>query len=163
MLVSADFRYLWSQLVKVHGLSDPADKDTPLADKIRMRRQRASEFMQALASWQAVEDAMAAMNIAWGKVRDPAEIGQQATIAARDAIVQVDDRAGGTRPIPQSPYRFSDAKSGVRGGAPHRGEHNYAVLAQWLGKSSEEVDSLLSTGVLDAEDAVSDESQEVQN
>jgi len=35
--------------------------------------------------------------------------------------------------VPQSPYRFSAAQAKVRGGAPHQGEHNAAVLADWLG------------------------------
>ncbi len=98
---------------------------------------------------------MSAMNIAWGKVRNPAELREQPTLAARGAIVEVDDRAGGTRPIPQSPYRFSAAKSGVRGGAPHRGEHNFEVLAQWLDKERAEVQALLDAGVLSAEAKVS--------
>jgi crotonobetainyl-CoA:carnitine CoA-transferase CaiB-like acyl-CoA transferase len=73
-------------------------------------------------------------------------------VAARGAIVQIDDRAGGTRPVTQSPYRFSDAKSGVRGPAPHRGEHNEEVLATWLKKSSEEVTTLRSEGVLQVDE-----------
>ena len=155
VLVSADFRYFFSQLVQVHGLIDPADRATPLTEKIRRRRQSTADFMRALSNWPSVEAAMSAMNIAWGKVRNPAELREQPTLAARGAIVEVDDRAGGTRPIPQSPYRFSAAKSGVRGGAPHRGEHNFEVLAQWLNKERAEVQALLDAGVLSAEAKVS--------
>jgi len=72
----------------------------------------------------------------------------QPTLKARGTIAQVDDRAGGTRPIPQSPYRFSDARSEVRGPAPHRGEHNSQVLADWLGKGEAEVAALQAAGVL---------------
>jgi len=152
VLVSADFRYLWAQLVKHHGVVDPAEPDTPLQEKIQRRRTCVTEFMQALASWPAVEEAMAAMNIAWGKVRDPAGMREQPTIAARGAIVEIDDRAGGTRPIPQSPYRFSAARSGVRGVAPHRGEHNFEVLEEWLQKPAAEVTALVDAGVLRAAD-----------
>ena len=66
---------------------------------------------------------------------------------ARGSIAQVDDRAGGTRPIPQSPYRYSDATSEVRGPAPHRGEHNEAVLADWLGRGSDDIAALYGSGV----------------
>ena len=62
--------------------------------------------------------------------------------------MQIDDRAGGTRPVTQSPYRFSAAKSGVRGPAPHRGEHNVEVLAGWLNKTADEVGELHTQGVL---------------
>ena len=40
----------------------------------------------------------------------------------------------------QSPYRFSDADSGVRGGAPWKGEHNTAVLRDWLELEDAETD-----------------------
>ena len=91
------------------------------------------------------------MNIAWGQVRNAATMREQPTVAARGAIVEVDDRAGGTRPIPQSPYRFSTATSGVRGPAPHRGEHNREVLGDWINKSANEVDALVDAGILQAE------------
>ena len=61
---------------------------------------------------------MAKMNLAWGRVRDPVTLQQQPTIASRKAITEVDDRVGGTRPITQSPYRFSGARSGCE--VPHR-------------------------------------------
>ena len=91
---------------------------------------------------------MATMNIAWGQVRPGAQLREQPTLKHRGSIVEIDDRAGGTRPIPQSPYRFSDATSGVRGPAPHLGEHNVEVLAEWLGMESGTVASLLAGGVL---------------
>ena len=96
---------------------------------------------------------MAKMNIAWGKVRDPAQIREQPTLAHRQTIIDIDDRAGGTRPIPQAPYRFSEAKSGVRGVAPHKGEHNDEVLVQWLGKTADEIEALRVAGVLHAQES----------
>ena len=148
VLVSADFRYFWHLLTNDMGVPDPTSKTMALADKIRLRREATAAFMQSLANWPQVEEAMAQMNLAWGKVRDPRAIGEQATVAHRGAIVQVDDRAGGTRPVTQSPYRFSEAKSGVRGPAPHRGEHNAQVLAEWLNMDMPEADALLEAGVL---------------
>jgi crotonobetainyl-CoA:carnitine CoA-transferase CaiB-like acyl-CoA transferase len=65
--------------------------------------------------------------------------------------VDLDDREGGTRPIPQSPYRFSAAKSGVRGVAPHRGEHNAEVLGEWLGLDAARTSALAEAGILSAE------------
>ena len=148
ILVSADFRYLWQLLTGQMGINDPTSKDTPLAEKIRIRRQIVANYMANLENWAMVEESMAKMNIAWGRVRAPVTLPEQPTIAARGAITQVDDRAGGMRPITQSPYRFSAARSGVRGPAPHRGEHNSAVLVDWLGKSAAQVQQLHSAGVL---------------
>ena len=84
------------------------------------------------------------MNLAWGKVREPADVVEQPTLVSRGAIVQMDDRAGGTRPLTQSPYRFSAATSGVRG-LHHIGEHN-AVLEEWLGYDETAVGALMIDG-----------------
>ena len=148
ILLSADFRFLWMQLTKLMGINDPTTKDMPLAEKISTRRAIVAEYMLGLESWDQVEKAMHTMNLAWGKVRQPANVVEQPTLVARGAIVQIDDRAGGTRPLTQSPYRFSDASSGVRGPAPHRGEHNEDVLGEWLGHSAEAVAGFTQDGVL---------------
>ena len=72
----------------------------------------------------------------------------QETVVSRGSITEIDDRVGGVRPIPQSPYRFSNANSGVQGFAKHRGEDNFSVLSDWIGNSNEETQALLDAGVL---------------
>ena len=153
ILISADFRYLWHLLTNQMGVNDPTSKDMPLPEKIRIRREIVGKYLANLASWEAVEEAMAQMNLAWGQVRAPVALHEQPTLAARGAITEVDDRAGGTRPITQSPYRFSAARSGVRGPAPHRGEHNIEVLQDWLGRSAAQVQALHGSGVLQFDEA----------
>ncbi len=154
ILLSADFRFLWKQLVAVYGVEDPAGPEAELEEKIRLRRAWVDAFMRGLADWDAVEEALAKMNLAWGQVRHAATMPDQPTISARGAVVQVDDRQGGTRPITQSPYRFSGAVSGVRGPAPHRGEHNRTVLADWLGLSAAEVAELEARQVLQRDETL---------
>ena len=66
-------------------------------------------------------------------------------------IVQVDDRDGGTRPMADSPYRFSQARSGVRGPAAHRGEHNRQVLREWLSMADVDIDAWLESRTLIAD------------
>lgn len=148
ILVSADFRYLWRILVNEFDLIDPTHKTMPLAEKIRLRRECMQAFFAGLESWEAVEAAMARVNIAWGRVREPADLPEQPTLANRGLILSMDDRAGGQRPVVQAPWRFSNAKHGVRGPAPHRGEHNAAVLADWLGRSATEAEALTAAGIL---------------
>ncbi len=148
ILVSVDFRYMWKLLTTNFGLVDPTQPAMDLDAKIRARRGAVADFMRSLKTWEQVEEAMAKMNLAWGRLRSGKSLREQPTLAFRKSIVEVDDRAGGTRPIAQSPYRFSQAQSTVRGPAPHRGEHNEAVLQEWLGKSREDVAALLSLGVL---------------
>lgn len=148
ILVSADFRHLFRQLTRDLGLVDPATPDMDLETKIAARRAAVGVFLQGLGDWDQVEQAMHRMNIAWGQVRHGAALRDQPTLKHRKSIVDIDDRAGGTRPIPQSPYRFSAAQSGVRGPAPHMGEHNAQVLREWLGLDKDRVAALTREGVL---------------
>jgi crotonobetainyl-CoA:carnitine CoA-transferase CaiB-like acyl-CoA transferase len=148
ILISADFRYLWKLLVEFFDMADPSTPDMALTQKIAVRRAAINTFLAGLEDWQAVEDAMNRMNLAWGQVRAAATLTSQPTVQARGSIAEVDDRAGGQRPITQSPYRFSDATSGVRGPAPHRGEHNVEILNDWLGRTPADAEQLEQTGVL---------------
>ena len=148
ILVSVDFRWLWKLLTSGFGVVDPSTPEMEIETKIAARRAAVANFMGGLASWDEVEAAMAKMNLAWGRIRKSKALRDQPTIAHRQSIVDVDDRAGGTRPIVQSPYRFSQAVSGVRGGAPHKGEHTDEILRGWLGLSDKEIDQLAAQGIL---------------
>ena len=123
-----------------------------LDEKITVRRAAATEYINTLNTREKFVDAMRAINIAWGDVRDPATIMEQPTVESRGSIVEIDDRAGGTRPVTQSPYRFSNAKSGVKGPAAHRGEHNAEVLHEWLNLSDAEVETIMSSDAVVAFD-----------
>ena len=154
VLIAGDFRHIWRQLATKMGVADPTPADASLTEKIRLRREAAQAFFDGLDSREQVREAMAEMNLAWGEVRDSADVRESPTVQHRGSIADIDDRAGGTRPIVQSPYRFSNAESGVRGVAPHQGEHNADALADWLGSSAEEVAHWAEAGVLvGAEDA----------
>ena len=72
------------------------------------------------------------MNIAWGDVKPTSDVQKLPSVAARNTIAQVDDRAGNKRSIPSSPYKYKHLKSQVGASAPHSGEHNEEVLKQWL-------------------------------
>ena len=153
ILVSGDFRYLWRLMTSRLGVEEVATAEMDLPTKIAARRTAVAEFMASLKTFDDVETAFAKMNVAWGQVRRASTLRDQPTLKHRGAIVEVDDRAGGTRPMPQSPYRWSSAKSGIRGPAPHRGEHNRAVLAEWLTLSDDEIADLHGAGVLQQDDA----------
>jgi len=79
---------------------------------------------------------------------DPRDLQQQLTLASRNMLLDMDDRAGGTRPMADSPYRFSDAAAGVRGPAAHQGEHNQDVLQDWLKMSHNDIQRLVAVEIL---------------
>ncbi len=148
VIIAGDFRFVWRQLVAHCGVLDPTPPGASLSEKIRLRRAAAQSFIQQLPDRETLIATLDSMNLAWGDVRDIEDIQSQPTVKHRGTIVQVDNKEGGTRPVVQSPYRFSDAKSGIRGPAPAIGEHNTAVLKEWLGMSEIEVEECLASGVL---------------
>ena len=149
VMLSGDFRYLWKQLTALCGVEDPTPPGAPLEEKIRLRRAAARDYLLSLPDREALVEVFDRMNLAWGRVLSSAEaVRESATVAARGTITRVDDRAGGERPVVQSPYRFSGSESGVRGPAPHRGEHNDQVLGEWLGLSADQIGALDEAGIL---------------
>lgn len=154
VIVSSDLQNFWQLLITRLEEKNPTTAEASIEQNSSAQRSFVTQYMASLSSWDAIEAAMAELNLAWGRVRHASTLREQMTVAHRNAIVEIDDRAGGTRSITQSPYRFSDAKSGVRGPAPHRGEHNHQVLEEWLDLASETVDALVSRGVLRSDETV---------
>jgi crotonobetainyl-CoA:carnitine CoA-transferase CaiB-like acyl-CoA transferase len=132
VLISADFRHIWNHLSDEGGLADPAPAGASIAEKSRLRKALVRDYIRGLAGKDALTAILDRRNIAWGNVLTAEDIREQPTVHHRQMIIQVDDRAGGTRPVVQSPYRFSNAEAGVRRPAPWKGEHNEEVLREWL-------------------------------
>lgn len=148
VLISTDFRMLFKRLTSISGVVDPSNPDMALEEKIQVRRQAVADYFATLDNREKFSEAMAAINIAWGDVRDPESVTEHPTAKARGTFVQVDDGVGGTRRVTQSPYRFSNALSGVRGPARHRGEDYQAVLSDWLALDKEAAETYRQQGVL---------------
>lgn len=107
-----------------------------------------------LAAARSIPDAetfeamFARHQLASGVLRDAREIADTEWAAARGAIVEVPDRAGGRIRVPNSPWHFSDAETGVRGEPRYRGEDNRRVLTELLGYDDARIDALAADGVL---------------
>jgi crotonobetainyl-CoA:carnitine CoA-transferase CaiB-like acyl-CoA transferase len=123
-----------------------------LPAKIAARRGAMADFMMSLKTWPQVEAAFATMNVAWGEIRPGGTLRDHPTLKHRKTLIDIDDRAGGRRTVVQSPYRMSGAKTGVRGPAPHRGEHNGEELGEWLGFNAAQVADLEKGGVIEQDD-----------
>ena len=85
-----------------------------------------------------------------GVVRSVTEAGQTVWAKERGAVVEVSDRGGGTLKLPNSPWRFSKADTGVRGVPAYRGEHNREVLRDWLQMDDARLTALEEQQVLSA-------------
>lgn len=152
IILAGDFRHIWRQMNTVLGVADTTPADATLEEKIRCRREAAASLLVSFDDRQSLTGALDKAGIAWGNVNSTAAfLSDSLTVQERRSIIEIDDRNGATRPVYQSPYRFSDAVSGVRGGAPFQGEHNGEVLSQWLGMDEEMVRSLADAGILVSE------------
>ena len=147
VLLSTDFRLLFRSLTTL-GMEDPSSPEMELEEKINVRRKAVGNFLNTLDTIENFSAAMKSMNVAWGGVRSPENLRDQLTIINRGSITDIDDRNGGTRPITQSPYRFSAAKSGVRGPAAHRGEHFDEILKDWLSMTDQDISQLREDNVV---------------
>lgn len=149
IVMAADFRHVWKQLVKVHDFTDPTPAGAPLTEKFRLRREKVTDYFSSFDSRESLVQALDEAKLAWGELYSSAEfIAMSPTVKHRKSLVDIDDRNGGTRKVPQSPYRYSDAKSGVRAGAPFQGEHTNQILTEWLGFSESEIQQLKDDKVL---------------
>jgi crotonobetainyl-CoA:carnitine CoA-transferase CaiB-like acyl-CoA transferase len=119
----------WEHLAEIQGLI--ADYASRVSDAVELEA-RFSTFKLAV-----------------GQIRSTREVADSEWAQARGAIVDVDDRGGGTIRLPNAPWKFSDAGGvGVRGTPRYRGEDNAEVLRELLGLSDDEVAALDRAGVL---------------
>ena len=142
LMLAGEFRYIWKLLSSVYGVSDGLEdiENVTLEEKIELRRAASRHFFtETCSSREEVIAALDKMNIAWGDVRLASEVRELTSVKARGSVIEVDDRVGGKRSIPDSPYKFQQLEAGVRAGAPHLGEHNEEILRQWLGWTDGEI------------------------
>jgi CoA:oxalate CoA-transferase len=151
VVIAADPRHLWNTLKKGVGLSDP-DPQAPFDQKLTARARLCREWIEAFATLEELVPRLESLGLAWARVRDSRTVVDSPTIAARQVIAQVDDRAGGTRPVVKTPYRFQGV-DGPRGGAAFVGEHDDEVLASWLGLDAAGIARLRTEGGLHLQEA----------
>ena len=91
----------------------------------------------------AFEEQFSKHQLAVGRVRQPGELTDTEWARERHAVVDVDDRGGGTIRVPNSPWRFSSSPDvGVSGIPKYRGEDNRSLLTELLGYDDARLDEL---------------------
>lgn len=95
-----------------------------------------------------IDEIMSEFGMPAGYVRPLHDVADTEWAREWGAFVELDDRYGGTTRVPQSPWRFSDATTGVRGTASHRGEDNGDVLSEFLNLDDAAVAALTEDGVI---------------
>ncbi|MDP1794014.1 MAG: CaiB/BaiF CoA-transferase family protein, partial [Acidimicrobiales bacterium] len=148
VLFAGQLRTVWNALKDL--IADPAAGDVPIPEKARLRKQAVQEWARSFDNFDDLAAALDKSGLAFGVVKDQFDVVRSPTADHRGTVAAIDDNSGtgATRGVVQSPYRFSDAASGVRGPAPHRGQHNAEVLQEWAGVDEATVASLVDQGVL---------------
>jgi crotonobetainyl-CoA:carnitine CoA-transferase CaiB-like acyl-CoA transferase len=141
-MVPGGLRWIWHQMSNTSGLVDPTPASADLADKIASRRAIITEYLCGLPDRAAVIAAFDRANLAWADIRECGEVLDSPTLIHRRTVVDIDDRAGGTRKVIRNPYRMSSIDFSGTGVAAFRGEHNEAVLDEWLGIASDGIGAL---------------------
>jgi crotonobetainyl-CoA:carnitine CoA-transferase CaiB-like acyl-CoA transferase len=129
--------------------ADPRFAD--IVDRVRNRAALEAELAAWVATFdsaRALQDAIGVSSVIVSEVRTTAELAATEWAAERGAFVEVDTGRGQTVTVPQAPWRFAGAPSGVGGRAGYRGEHNREVLRELIGADDAELDRLEADGIL---------------
>jgi formyl-CoA transferase len=141
----------WRRLLKAierEDLIDDARYDTGPA-----RGQRAAEVDELIAAWtreHSKEEVMKVIGDAGvpaGAVFDTLELMNDPSLAERGIMQTIQHPTTGAVKMPAWPVRFDGAPPRVKP-SPLLGEHNTAVLGDWLGMSEHDVEKLKRDGVL---------------
>jgi CoA:oxalate CoA-transferase len=147
LLIAGDAKFLWHRLSRRFGLYDP-DPDASPEARLAARGELVDTWIRSFTERATLIAALEDAGVAWAEVRTPATVIESPTVQAREVIAEVDDRAGGTRPVVRMPYRFSSGQCAPRGGAAHVGEQTAEVLGEWLGLTNSELAHLERVGAL---------------
>ncbi|MGE0684500.1 MAG: CaiB/BaiF CoA transferase family protein [Candidatus Binatia bacterium] len=153
ILLIAILPHHWRSLTQV--MNRPELYDDPrfrtMTDRAQNRQALTVEIEQWLQSFPDRASVLAALekeHIPVAPVLTIPEVVQQPHFLERGAVRPISDRVFGTLRLPGFPFHFSATRESRPLIAPDLGEHNEAVLAQYLGYDAARVAHLTTTGVL---------------
>lgn len=119
-----------------------------------LRKQNLASLLNEVRSWvltftdlDELQAQVSEAGLAIGVVRTTAQLSESEWASHWGAVVQVDDRSGGTVRMPGAPWRFSKAELPQPGLPYFQGESNEEVLAE-QGVGPEELQALRAKGVI---------------
>ncbi len=104
----------------------------------RLRRKNIAPLLEEVRAWimtfsdlEQLQAQVSESGLAIGTIRTVQEFAEGEWVKEWGAIVQVDDRAGGTTPMPGNPWIFSGSKLPPPGVPAFQGEDNAEILAEY--------------------------------
>ena len=153
MIIISSLEQHWSKLCEAMGQPGLA-RDPRFTDNAA-RMQNLDELVAVIEGWlqsQASDDAAIATlkeyHVPIAPILSVAEASQHPHLRQRGTVRTITDRILGEFDVPGFALRFSEFPKTLDLQAPTLGEHNAEILTQWLGYSDDEVQALVSKGVL---------------
>lgn len=122
---------------------------------IENRTEHISELNQIVEEWVRSFDSVRQVipilekaDVVCAPILSIDEASKHPHLVARKMLGEIDDPERGKVKVPNSAFRFSETKSGIRGNLPRLGEHNPEILRSMLGYSAEEVIQLEDEGTI---------------
>jgi CoA:oxalate CoA-transferase len=147
ILVAGNAKHVWAVLSQRFELSVPTPREgTDLAAKVSSRHQAICDWFSGFANRAELIAALDGAELAWADVTDPALVLASPAFVGRPIVITPAGPFG--RPVVRMPYRFSDATSDPRSGAPPLGHDNSDVLSDWLNADEAAIELLRRQGAL---------------
>ena len=158
LVIAAQVDDAWKRLAKVVG-GDTLASDTRFHTSVGRNTHR-EEILRHVRGWTSAQSSVAACIAALDAVDVPCapvqtidQVVADPQVKARGMIIEQDHPVLGRVRLPNLPFRFSESDTTPRSVAPLLGQHNREI-AQRLGYSDADIDSMVRDGVLYAEEAV---------
>jgi len=158
LVIAAQVDDAWKRLAKVVG-GDALASDTRFHTSVGRNTHR-EEILRHVRGWTSAQSSVAACIAALDAVDVPCapvqtidQVVADPQVKARGMIIEQDHPVLGRVRLPNLPFRFSESDTTPRSVAPLLGQHNREI-AQRLGYSDADIDSMVRDGVLYAEEAV---------
>lgn len=119
-----------------------------------LRRENLDALLAEVLAWiksfsdlDQLQAQVSEAGLAIGTMRTTEEFSRSQWVAEWGAVVEIDDRSGGTARMPGNPWKFSESVLPEPGIPAFQGENNGEILAE-LGISPDELQTLQKRGVL---------------
>jgi len=143
---------MWEECARAIGRAELI-QDPRFIDVVT-RKAHAEELDREVQAWmheRTTEEIVATLvphGLPCGPVLDIPSLVQDPQFRANRTVVEVEYPGVGAVPVLAPPLKFGADSAARRGPAPCLGQHTEAVLSDWLGLGSEEIDRLRRAGAL---------------
>jgi CoA:oxalate CoA-transferase len=120
----------------------------------RLRREHLAALLAEVKDWimtftdmEQLQVQVSESGLAIGLIRTAKEFAKGEWVKEWGAVVQIDDRSGGTTPMPGNPWLFSRSQLPPPGSPAFQGEHNQEILAE-RGVPADRIETLRQRHIL---------------